>query len=242
MTKFNTFENVKSFVAEVLAGPIYFHGSVNYLLEQELCVEVFGYHTKIYCCKNAMKKGKEISKFIYESSDMFLSWFRMTWLALNSCDDGDSENELERFLLEFVDAAELEDTPLLFTEDKFLNKVKLEKRKSYIVFFPKDSIKISSRKWEKVNKGTITRGILSGQISLALMGYEFTDDYAFDAAVNFRKEQSLDLLQLAKELWELNGTPFYLGVNSEQSSNKYLIVDYCPHSNKKIKFYVDLEV
>ena len=111
-------------------------------------------------------------------------------------------------------------------------------KKSSRVFSPFVQVKpiISPTKWTKAH---VWKAILSGQIFDGITKGNYTDDYASDAAHNFGKGRSVDLIALAKELIENNSGGVRISVDEVTDGVTSLSVSRYTYNYKTLYFDVD---
>jgi len=88
-------------------------------------------------------------------------------------------------------------------------------------------------------KWTIThvwKAMLSGQINKGSIRQRLTDDYAYDAAVNFMEGVQVDCLEMAKELVE---NPSGWWVSPRKETDKHIELSVCCHYFDLRTFYFD---
>lgn len=185
-----------------------------YVESEQLAVTLYENALNVRTLDNALKRGKTVIK-------------HTTYFQKGSFDGREIMNEYMFFLkinfAELIERAVANDLPDI--DDGSVKNLHNEE-KAVRVFSP-------FAKPKKVNlhsKWTIdkvAKAILSGQVTQGVQDMALTDDYAYDAAVNFRKGELFDLLDFAKELTE-SPSGWWLRVD-ETEDNKIKLRVACHH-------------
>ena len=154
-------------------------------------VSVSAYNDRVYITdlENAMKSGKECKTWAFVcdlNSELWIGEY------IEMATDADSLSELVAFLREGKEVKEVDGLKVYCRESKGIR-----------TFTPFVMVK-PIKKPEKWTLSNVWKGILSGQITEGKIDGIYTDDYAMDAALNFRQgEMSTEgLKEFAKKLIE----------------------------------------
>jgi hypothetical protein len=113
-------------------------------------------------------------------------------------------------------------------------QIETGEEKSMRTFSPFTEIK-PIKKPEKWTISHIWKAILSGQIYKGECRGNYTDDYAYDATVNFHEGRKLNLIYLAKEVIE---SPSGWWVSSKELSNGIIELSFnCHHFNNNTLYF-----
>lgn len=192
-----------------------------YCFDEKVYVRFYNDSLAIIELDNAMKKGREVKKhIIYIKGDRN----KFKELFFNYLFD------LNVSFVEFVSKlkrGEVKET------DKFGIEVVFKKGiRVFNPFYIPKKIKEPST-WRISH---VVNGILSGQIIKGECVQHLTDDYAYDAAVNFRKGCHIDILQLCRDLvespsgWRVH---FY---KEEKEGLKIIEVNLCHFNYNKVYY------
>lgn len=146
---------------------------------------------------NAMKTGQKCKKYsVYQSGYGRLDFSEF----LNLIDKYDINN-VNEFYNHIVEGKEIEGLTIQQSEEK--------SSKTFSPFVEVKPIK-TPNKWTRTH---VWKAILSGQVFDGKTDYHYTDDYAYDAAYNYREGCGVDLIKLAQDLIEdsCSGYSFYTG-------------------------------
>lgn len=170
----------------------FYFGTV-YVESEQLAVSVYDNAVVVRTLVNALKRGKSVVKHTVHFQTS--SYWDERNVILEYMDF------LKISFSELIERAVADDLPDMDEGSDRKAKNIREEEKAVRVFSPfaKPKKVNPHSKWtiEKVAKA-----ILSGQVKQGIRDMRLTDDYAYDAAVNFRKGESVDLLDFAKELVE----------------------------------------
>jgi hypothetical protein len=124
--------------------------------------------------------------------------------------------------------------------DKELVDIKVQKseKKGIETFSPFVQIKPIKRpkKWTKAH---VWKAILSGQIYKGEQNYYYTDDYAYDAAYNYKQGCSVDLIKLADELISSRSDGIRIYENDKSIDDGIVSLSVCNYSFDGKTLYFD---
>lgn len=183
---------------------------------------------------NALQQGKTCKVFRIN----YAEWKHDSSIT---CDLFNALSDWEFTFTEFIDKLKLTEpvsvskwekvVPLLWLEDKF--KIYYDEHKAINTYSPFVKVK-SIKQPTKWTLPHVWKAILSGQITSGECTGYYTDDYAFDAAVNFRQGE-ISPIHIAKDLI---GSPsgWWVSVDSE-TDDKIILTVCCHHfNNNKLVF------
>lgn len=146
---------------------------------------------------NAMKNGQQCKKY---------SARQIEWTGRNFCDfynliHKTGIEKVNEFYNHIVNDNQIDGIEI--------NQSELKSSKVFSPFVEVKPIKTPT-KWTKSH---VWKAILSGQIYSGQTDYHYTDDYAYDAAYNYREGCGVDLIRLAQDLIEdsCSGYSFFTG-------------------------------
>lgn len=166
----------------------YSSGTV-YVEAEQLAITIYENSLIVHTLDNALKRGKTVIKHTvhfqrgsFDGSEIINKY--MFFLKINFAE-----------LIKRAVANALPDV-----DDISVNNLH-DEEKAVRVFSPfaKPKRVNPHSKWT-IDK--VAKAILTGQVTQGVQDMRLTDDYAYDAAVNFRKGELFDLLGFAKELTE----------------------------------------
>lgn len=88
---------------------------------------------------------------------------------------------------------------------------------------------------EKWTRAHIYKGLMAGQIT-AVQKYRYSDDYAFDASVNFFEGRHIDALDLARELVESGSDGYFIHEESHEGGKSVLTLSLWGFDSKRLIF------
>ena len=140
------------------------------------CVSVTAYNDRVYITDltNAMKSGKDCKTWCFVCNSNSALWIGE---YIEMATDTNSLPELVEFLREEKELKEIDGLETYCRENKGIR-----------TFSPFAAVKpVKAPKNGKWTVSNVCKAILSGQISKGRIDGIYTDDYAFDAAVDFRR-------------------------------------------------------
>lgn len=109
------------------------------------------------------------------------------------------------------------------------------------VFSPFIEVKPLKEIPEKWTRKNFVQALMSGQIYKGEVSYHYTDDYGYDAALNFRKGMGINLAGLCMDAVEGWGsTVSVTGSILDDGDKNKAILHYSEHSNSSDTLYFDL--
>lgn len=190
-----------------------------YFADTNCKVQFYADYVGVVDLSNAMKTGKECSerRFVPEGRNL------------------NSVNELKLALLN-QDIKTIAD---LFSA-KYIEgfETNYYSKKSVKVFSPFVEVKPITQpsKWTKAD---VAKAILTGQIFDGITNGNYTDDYAYDAEVNFGRDKKLDLIDVARELIEEYSMGIIISEDEVKDGITSISVNTFHFNSKTLYFDID---
>lgn len=179
-------------------------GTSFYLEDAEVEIAVYSNQVRICYIENAQKVGKFCKIYCYEAGTSYE--LGSSDLLCKICND--HGNDIST-LLAVLEAGCMPDVQVYTSEVKGV--------KVFSPFIKQKPIKVPA-KWTKAH---LVKAILSGQITSGSCAGRYTDDYAYDNAVDFNIGKKLNLLAMVKELIETTSDGIY--VTAKQFDDKIVV-------------------
>lgn len=200
-----------------------------YIKDVNVRVQLFANCLYITDLTNAFKRGKECRKTVItyseRTSEKFLIELDTKYLYPNKKDLADLIEEVQN-----LHVSNLQDVGF---------DIELREEKSSTVFSPFADIKpIKLPKNGKWTKSHVVKAIITGQIYSGKVDSIYTDDYSYDASVNYHENEDLDLMEMAEKLTKSN-SGWSVRVKEENKGNVLLDVDCCTFNYNTLYFNID---
>lgn len=119
-------------------------------------------------------------------------------------------------------------------------KMYTSEEKGIEVFSPFQEVKPLTKMPEEWNKRNFTNALLSGQIYMGQVDYYLTDDYAYDAAYNFREGVGINIPNFAKDVVENWGSLTSVRGFDADKDKDTCKISYSEHANSGKTLSFDL--
>jgi len=198
-------------------------GNEFYIKDQNVMISFYADSIRFVELENAMKPGK-------------------TCEVVSICFDRWNDEKSFVGVMNELKPADIASLVQIIREELYefenLASVYVKQRPSIKTFSPFVTVK-PIKKPEKWTRTHVYKAIMSGQIQSAKQVYYYTDDYAGDAADNFRKGWKIDLYGLARELVSTSSDGYYIREDAERSADEKTILRLnCYHFDSKELVFV----
>lgn len=164
------------------------------------------------CClriiklENALKTGKTCDEIVV-MPESYSDSFEHAIMDYMSNNDISLESIINNCLVSDFESLQQHD---------FNIEIRLE-RKGVETFSPFADVKPLKKMPAKWNKTNIVKAILTGQIFKGIKKATYTDDYAYDGAINYGKGRSLDLLELSESIINNGSDGWRFNIDKEEN-------------------------
>ncbi|MGP9039208.1 hypothetical protein ACT1WM_22290, partial [Bacillus stercoris] len=205
----------------------FYFGTV-YVEAEKLAVSLYDNAMRIYSLTNALKRGKTVKKHVVNFfASTHIEEKEVIHMYMDSLNISFSELIIKAISNDLPD--------MEMGSNRSVNNIH-EEEKAVRVFSP-------FTKPKKVNPHTkwtiqkVAKAILAEQITKGVRRMTLTDDYAYDAAVNFRKGEIMDLVSFARDLIE---RPYGWWVRVDEVTDKTMKLSVSCHHFDYRTLYVSL--
>lgn len=124
---------------------------------------------------------------------------------------------------------------------QIMKYVSVSEAKGIDIFSPFVEVKPLKEIPEKWTKKNFTQALLSGQIYKGEVDYRYTDDYAYDAATDFRKGSEVFLPAFMLDVVEGWSSTYYVRGAAPKEGERKTSIHFSEHSNSSKTLYFDLD-